>query len=55
MFEYAETGYPHLLIKGYNNSVASSDVISTDQFPLLFSSLSMRLLVFHLEYHSIVL
>ena len=55
MFELAETGYLHLLITGYNNSVVSCDDISTDQFLLLFSLLSMRLLVFHLEYHCIVL
>ena len=33
----------------------SCDGISIDQFSLLFSSLSMPLLVFHLEYHFIVL
>ena len=36
MFESAETGYPRLLITGYNNSVMSCDGISTDQFFLLF-------------------
>ena len=55
MFEYAETGYLHLLITGYNSSVVSCDDIRIDQFILLFSSLSMRLLVFHLEFHCIVL
>ena len=54
MFELAETGYPHLLITGYNNRVVSCDDISIDQFLLLFFSLSMQLLVFHLEYHCIV-
>ena len=33
----------------------SCDDISIDQFPLLFFSLSMRLLLFHLEYNCIVL
>ena len=55
MFEKAKTGYLHFLTTGYNNSVMSCDGISIDQFSLLFSSLSMRLLVFHLEYHCIVL
>ena len=44
-----------LLITGYNNSVVSCDDISIDQFFILFSSLSTWLLVFHLEYHCIVL
>ena len=41
MYEKAETGYPQLLITGYNNSVVSCDGINIDQFLLLFSSLSM--------------
>ena len=36
MFEEAETGYLHLLIAGYNNSVVPCDDISIDQFLLLF-------------------
>ena len=36
MSESAETGYPHLLITGYNNSVMSCDDISIDQSLLLF-------------------
>ena len=55
MFEKAETGYPHLLTTGYNNSIVSCDDISIDQFLLLFSSLSIRLLVFHVDYRSMVL
>ena len=55
MFESAETGYLHLLIRGYNNSVVSCDGISIDHFLLLFSSLSMRLLMFYLEHHCNVL
>ena len=35
-------------------TLSSCDDISIDQFLLLFSSLSMWLLVFHLEYHCIV-
>ena len=45
----------HLLITGYNYSVVSCDDISIDQFLLLFFSIRMRLLRFHLEYHCIVL
>ena len=55
IFEYAETGYLHFLITEYNNSVTSCDDISIDQFLLLFSSFRMRLLLFHLEYHCILL
>ena len=55
MFESAETGYLHLLIRGYNNSVVSCDGISIDHFLLLFSWLSMRLLMFYLEHHCNVL
>ena len=36
MFEQAETGYLHLLITGYNNSVLSCDGISIGQFLLVF-------------------
>ena len=36
MFESVETGYLHLLITGYNNSVMSCDDISIDQSLLLF-------------------
>ena len=36
-FQSAETGSPPLLITGYNNSVVSSDGISTDQvFVVIF-------------------
>ena len=40
MFEYAETGYLHLLITGYDNSIVSCDDISIDQFLLLFLHLA---------------
>ena len=40
MFESAETGYLHLLITGYNNSIVSCDDISIDQFLLLFLHLA---------------
>ena len=43
------------VITRHNAIVISCDDISIDQFLLLFSSLSMRLLVFHLEYHCILL
>ena len=46
MFEWAETGSPQLLIIAYNNSVLSCDDIIIDQFFILFSSLSTRLLLF---------
>ena len=54
MFELAETGHLHLLVTGYNNIVMSCDDVSIDQFRLFFSSLSIRLLAFHLEYHCIL-
>ena len=40
MFELAETGYPHLLITGCNNSIMSFDDIRIDQFLLLFLHLA---------------
>ena len=46
MVQSAETRYLHLLITEYDKSVESCDDINIDQ---LFSSLSIRLLVFHLE------
>ena len=55
MLEQAETGDLHLLITGYSNSIMSCDNISIDQFLFLFHSLSMQLLIFHLEYHCILL
>ena len=51
----AETGYLHLLITGYNNNVMSCNDIALISFFCYFSSLSMRLLVFHLECHCILL